>query len=253
MNICLFTQEEILLPLDLKDARAEHILKVLHKKEGETISAGIIDSVAGSALIKKIDFENKKMYFAFTPYTDERKDGKPLFPLKMIIGFPRPIQLKRLLRDVSGLGVQEVHLCKTELSEKSYLNSKLATSEAGFEMLREGTEQAASTHIPRLYIHASLKDALCFLREHQSGDPPFCAALDNVHAESSLGEALQKNAPITNAIAAIGSERGWTNEERALLERFGYVRLRMGARVLRTETASTVAASLLLNAMGALQ
>ena len=62
-----------------------------------------------------------KLFYDFVPETD----GKELFPLKMIIGFPRPIQLKRLLRDIAALGVCEVHLTGTELGEKSYMQSNL--------------------------------------------------------------------------------------------------------------------------------
>ncbi|MBQ5490563.1 MAG: RsmE family RNA methyltransferase, partial [Treponema sp.] len=54
--------------------------------------------------------------------------------------------------------------------------------------------------------------------------------------------------PLT--IAAIGSERGWTDEERSLLEQHKYIRLSMGCRILRTETAATTAASLILGAGG---
>ena len=53
-------------------------------------------------------------------------------------------------------------------------------------------------------------------------------------------------------IAAIGSERGWTNKERAMLEEAGFIRCGMGERIMRTETAATVAGAIILNAMGKL-
>ena len=106
MNICLFSQEEISKPLFLKDERAEHIIKILHKKEGDTFAAGIIGGKSGIAKITGI---SDAIYFDFEPCGD----GKFLNPLKMIIGFPRPIQLKRLLRDVAALGICEVHLTGT--------------------------------------------------------------------------------------------------------------------------------------------
>ena len=77
----------------------------------------------------------------------------------------------------------------------------------------------------------------------------FCVA-----PSGSLWSELSKNPPAADSVtvAAIGAERGWTDSERGLLEKKGFVRLGMGNRVLRTETASTVAASLILGAMGAL-
>lgn len=350
MNICLFTPQEITQPLDIRDERANHILKVLHKKTGDTFAAGIIGGMAGLATITGIEtheahsadghktFAAGHIFFTFTPQTD----GKPLYPLVMIVGFPRPIQLKRLLRDMAGLGVQAVHLTATDLGERSYLKSDLATTDAGTAMLLHGTEQAASTHVPRLYIHRSLRECLDVVAKMIGGnvtsaaelainapdfsqkfvkvvepepnvnfntpsescsksidfsvpasavEAPLLMALDNVTPSQSLCDYLHSidwnaatngavssiNANIPadigsfgsihvdasthkctagsvsrTAVAAIGSERGWTNAERTLLESYGYKRLSMGKRVLRTETAATVAASLILASLGVL-
>lgn len=250
MNICLFSPEEILNPLDIQDERAQHILKILHKKEGESFSAGIIGGQAGTAVIKKIDVEEKKssdgkktfkggkIYFDFKP----ESDGKKLYPLKMIIGFPRPIQLKRLLRDMASLGVQEVHLTGTELGEKSYLKSDLATKGEAEKFLLDGSVQAGSTQIPKLFIHQTLKNCL-----EQIDLEGKLLALDNIEPSQSLSCALKEKPQ--KAVAAIGSERGWTNYERQLFRQNGFELLSMGKRILRTETASTVAVSLILNSM----
>ena len=260
MNICLFSDQEISKPLSLRDPRGEHIVKILHKKEGDSFSAGIIGGQAGKATITKIStFERKspdgkktfsdgEIEFTFTP----ESDGKPLYPLEMIIGFPRPIQLKRLLRDMAGLGVEAVHLCVTELGEKSYLKSDLATSDAGKIMLLEGSQQAASTHVPKLSMHSSLSDSL----KSAGFENKILLALDNVNPSSDLFSHLAdlKEKGLLNKdtkiLAAIGSERGWTENERREMEEKGFIRLSMGKRVLRTETASTVAASLILAFMG---
>lgn len=243
MNICLFTKEEIGTPLSTRDERGQHLIKVLHKKEGETFSAGVIGGKAGKATITKI--EGEKIWFDFV----EETDGKNLFPLKMIIGFPRPIQLKRLLRDMAALGVCEVHLTKTELTEKSYLNSDLATTDAGTKMLLDGTVQAASTHVPELFIHKSLRECIDYIKTRSHEKISLCA-LDNIEPEASLGN-LKFNGDF-GACAAIGSERGWTEKERQLMKDNGFTLLGMGSRVMRTETAATVAASIILNSMGCL-
>lgn len=237
MNICLFSSEEISLPLSTKDERGNHLIKILHKKEGDTFSAGIIGNQAGTATITKI--QNDNIYFDFIPETD----GKELFPLKMIIGFPRPIQLKRLLRDVAALGVSEVHLTGTELGEKSYMKSNLAEHENSYKMLLDGTVQAASTHIPELIIHKTLSDCIKTITT-SSNTQPLKLALDNINPTTSLTKALQNNNS-QEIIAAIGSERGWTNKERDFLEQNGFIRCGMGNRVMRTETAATVAASII--------
>lgn len=270
MNICLFEREEISKPLNADDPRAQHIIKILHKSVGDTFSAGVIGGQAGTATITKID---GAIHFTFTPLSD----GKPLFPLHMIIGFPRPIQLKRLLRDMAALGVSSVRLCGTELGEKSYLKASLSNPAEVYKMLLDGTVQAASAHVPKPFVYqtlASCLDALdadaaqssqenCSQAKNAAALPqsdaspksaaPLLLALDNVKPAQSLGAFLRANPPAGRPVfAAIGSERGWSPAERALLEERGFVRLGMGSRIMRTETAATVSASLILSEMGAL-
>ena len=260
MNICLFSENEICSPLSLKDERAKHIIKVLHKNVGDTFKAGIIIGKEGNAIITNIDSE--KIDFKFTP----EKDGLKPNPLVMIIGFPRPIQLKRLLRDVAALGVKEVHLCGTELGEKSYMESNLSTHDAAYKLLIDGTVQAGTTSVPKLFIHKTLNDCLAYI----SPKTKFRSlkinlfALDNINPKCSLKEALcKKNETNENEnsylggherlfVAAIGSERGWTDNERKLLEDAGFTRCSMGKRIMRTETAATVSASIILAEIGSL-
>ena len=302
MNICLFEQEEISKPLNADDPRAQHIIKILHKGVGDSFSAGVIGGQAGTATITKIDGADfsqaqdaadskltqaqdagaqtastpKKgggaIHFTFTP----QSDGKPLFPLHMIIGFPRPIQLKRLLRDMAALGVSSVRLCGTELGEKSYLKASLSDPAEVYKMLLDGTVQAASAHVPKPFVYPTLAECLDALdveagtdaspqgaarsglannsAQAQDGGRPLLLALDNVKPAQSLGSFLRANPPAGRPVfAAIGSERGWSPAERALLEERGFVRLGMGQRVMRTETACTVSASLILSEMGALE
>lgn len=254
MNICLFTQDEINKPLPIRDERSEHIVKILHKKTGDTFAAGIIGGMAGTATITEITGGTSSgggtVSFSFEPETD----GKPLYPLTLIIGFPRPIQLKRLLRDVAGLGVCAVHLTGTELGEKSYMQSSLVERGAAYRMLLDGTVQAASTHVPELFLHRTLAECMNAVQ----ADGAVKITLDNVRASCTLTGFLSAH-PVkdtgrsgASVTAAIGSERGWTDSERALLEAAGYTRCSMGQRILRTETAATVAASVILAAMGKL-
>lgn len=277
MNICLFAPEEISKSLNADDPRAQHIIKVLHKGVGDTFYAGVIGGQAGTATITKIDSQAQDagaetastpkkgggaIHFTFTP----QSDGKPLFPLHMIIGFPRPIQLKRLLRDMAALGVSSVRLCGTELGEKSYLKASLSDPAEVYKMLLDGTVQAASAHVPEPFVYPTLEACLDALASEaaQSASPvivgldptiraPLLLALDNVKPAQSLGSFLRANPPAgRHVFAAIGSERGWSPAERALLEERGFVRLGMGSRIMRTETAATVSASLILSEMGAL-
>ena len=130
-------------------------------------------------------------------------------------------------------------------------------------MLLDGTVQAASAHVPKPFVYQTLAECLdnidCNRSQENCSQAKNAAALlllalDNVKPAQSLDAFLRANPPAGRPVfAAIGSERGWSPAERALLEGRGFVRLGMGNRVMRTETAATVSASLILSAMGALE
>ncbi len=243
MNIVLFSKSDNFF-FPLNDERAKHILNVLKKKQGDTVEAGVENGKAGIAFIQHID--DKGIHFNF----EELSDGKPLFPIEMIVGFVRPIQLKRLFRDVATLGVRRLHLVGTELSEKSYMHSKVVERGTAYNALKEGAIQAKSTHVTELLVHNSLKE--CLEKIHiQQDDTRIC--LDNIEAKKNLFFHLQEKTNSSQTVfAAIGSERGWSNDERKLFKDKNFELCSMGKRVLRTETATTVALSIILQAMGAL-
>jgi RsmE family RNA methyltransferase len=247
MNIVLFTPDEIRRPLSLTDERTQHILGVLKKAPGDTFEAGIVGGAAGTAAITGID---GALRFAFTPSTN----GIPANPLTMLIGFPRPIQLKRMFRDLAGLGVRAIHLCGTDLGEKSYLDSTVIARGAAQKLLTDGASQAKSTHVPPLMVHPTLDAALAAgaviasvrtvcLAPDPAGAASLRASLAGISGEELRGRGV---------CCAIGAERGWTDRERVLLKDAGFICCSLGKRILRTETAATAAAALILGALDAL-
>ncbi len=262
MNIVLFQPDELDSPLPLADHRARHLQKVLRKGPGDSFVAGIVDGPAGEAEIIALDEAGLHFRFSAT------SDGLPLHPVRLVIGFPRPIQLKRLLRDVASLGVREVHLCGTELGEKSYLKSTLSQPEELAAMLTDGSIQAKSTHVPQVFVHRDVAACLEAVDAtgiraagntsiKVAGNNSIKVALDNVEPDCSLNALLRREAADgggeavrrRGAVAAIGSERGWTAAERNLFRAAGFTLCGMGQRVLRTETAATTATAIILSQM----
>ena len=244
MNIVLFEEVELVSPLPLCDPRVKHIQKILHKGVGDSFDAGIVNGAAGTAEILSVSHQGMEFRFV------ANGDGKPLHPVTMIIGFPRPIQLKRLLRDIASLGVSQVHLCGTELGEKSYLKATLSQPEELHAMLKDGSIQAKSTHVPQVFVHQNVASCLDFV----AGNTSIRVALDNIEPTASLQGFLSSKfsadeAKTAGVVAAIGSERGWTANERNLFRERGFTLCGMGERVLRTETAATTAVAIILSNM----
>jgi len=137
----------------------------------------------------------------------------------------------------------------TDLGEKSYRDTKLINDGGAFEALKEGAIQARDTILPSLVVCNNVDDWLkespwktdkCHGGIRREYTPVLCV-LDNVLPEGSLFNISRSDRPL---VLAIGPERGWSDRERGLFEQAGFLRLSMGNRALRTETACTAAAAL---------
>lgn len=250
MNIILFEEELInagIIKLERNDERSIHIKKILRAKEGDSVEAGIINGDTGRALIKQID--DSGIILSFRP--DTPPPG--LHPLTLVLGLSRPPTVKKVLKEATALGVQRFLLCTTENGEKSYRDSNLLSPENIRKVLIEGARQACCTLLPELSFHYSLNQGLEALSPSEGAEPYAAVALDNYEAEMSL-TAYWKNTPpgggLQSTVLAVGSERGWTANERLLLKTKGFTLCSLGPRVLRTETASIAGAALCLSGMG---
>ena len=251
MNIILFEPHEVGKPLPRRDERAIHLLKVLHKKNGDSFEAGILGGNRGTGKIESVRIDGSVTYSLYL------KDEAPArYPVHMAIGFPRPIQIRRILRDLSSLGITAIDLIGTELGEKSYRKTKLLSDGGARQAMIEGAVQARDTAIPALSAYNSLDDWLGQRPWENTGEKkssirtrPLLIAADNARPEGSLANLSAIGQTI---VLAVGSERGWSDAERQKLEKAGFLRLSMGERVLRTETACVAAAILALEKIGVL-
>jgi RsmE family RNA methyltransferase len=262
VNIILFDPAEIGKPLARRDERTLHLLKVLHKKAGDAFEAGVLGGNKGLGRIDNVRLDGSIVYSL-----DLREEPPPRYPIRIAVGFPRPIQIRRLLRDLSNLGLEAVDLIGTELGEKSYRDTKLLVDGGAQAALVEGAVQARDTRIPALSVYSDLKEWLTSLPWEKTSDAqsaeqrqawsvfsvvpksPILIALDNIRPEGSLAllSALGQS-----MVLAVGCERGWSDKEREELEKAGFLRLSMGCRPLRTETACVAAVVLALEKIGAL-
>lgn len=236
MNLILFEEDELNEDLIYDDPRAIHIRDILNLDEGHDFTAGIIGGRIG--LGRLIARGSKGWKWNFIPM----EDSPPLQPITLILGCPRPPVAKRLLKDMSSIGVREIRSCSTDLNEKSYLTSKLWRDGLWRDAVIEGAVQGVSTLLPAIRTSTSLERALEDLPVDVTR-----IALDNDKGLRSFGEW---KVDFSEAVLAVGPERGWSDRERGILDSRGFVRLHLGRRIFRTETACSVGVGLLLSAMG---
>ena len=190
MNIILFEPHELTKPLPRRDERAIHLIKVLRKKAGDSFDAGILGGKRGIGRIEAVKLDG-----SLTFSLDLKDEAPPRYPLRMAIGFPRPIQIRRILTSLSNLGILAVDLVGTELGEKSYRDTKLLSDGGARASLIEGAVQARDTGIPLLSAYDSLDEWLAERPWDKFKDgegytffrmSPLLIAADNVRPEGAL-------------------------------------------------------------------
>jgi len=238
MNIILFEEHELGRNLSRRDERTIHLLKVLHKKAGDVFEAGILGGLYGTGRIEKINFDGS----VFATINAD-KYPTPKLQIHMAIGFVRPIQIRRILRDLSSMGIAAIDFFGTDMGEKSYRDTKIFNDGGAHTALVEGAVQARDTILPSLAIYENLDK---WLKERPWEELfkkriPVLAAMDNVRPEGSLSHLSLTSRPI---VLVVGPERGWSDRERDLFEQAGFLRMSMGTRAMRTETACIAAAAI---------
>ena len=223
-----------------------HLIEVLGAQECRSYRAGIINGSRGNIVVDAITEQAVRFHFCPSDC-----NPIPMLPIRLIVGHPRPLVTKRLVSDVSTLGVQEINFFIGDNSEKSYLTSHIWKDNTLTKMLIKGAEQAGSTTIPALHKYATLEEALQYVNTHQTCSPCHLQYLDI--STPQLAHTAAKKLPTpstatqqsrTPSVIAIGSERGWSARELSVLHRYSYQPWTLGVRILRTTTA-TLAATVL--------
>jgi len=249
---------------------------VLHKKVGDTFDAGVLGGLWGRGRIVAIANDG-----SLTVELNLDTAPPPKHPLRIGVAFVRPIQLRRLLRELTSLGLSHIDILGSDLGEKSYRDTHLLEDGGAREAMIEGLIQSRDTVFPQVEVFVSLDHWLAMVNKREA--PGILRlAPDNVNPALSIGavpplqrvvvpnkgadgetisgsttrkDGLSSGGQLPSgdsvlAYVVIGPERGWSSRERLLLDQSGFIRCSMGERALRTETAALVAASLALEKMG---
>lgn len=238
------------------DRRWEHVKKVLRKAPGDRVSAGLaVDApfgpapgAVGEAVVRELDPSG--MVLDFEPAAGNAGEPAALAPLALLLGFPRPIQAGRILKDLCSLGVAEIHLVLTELGEKSYAESDFFRRREFRQPLVEGAEQAANPRLPSVSTHWSL--VRCLESLEASAHFGRAASRFVLHPYGGSPRLGERGALASSCVLAVGSERGWTEAELSALAAAGFERRSLGTRILKTETAALAGLSILLAQLGLL-
>jgi len=230
MNIILFESCEVDEPFRRDDPRVNHILTVLRREIGDATDVGIVNGPRGKAILRSLN--EHEVGFDFT----WGEAPSALLPIDLIVGLSRPQTSRKLLQEATSLGVRSLYFAATTRAEPSYASSKLWTTDEWKRLVRAGVEQAFSTRFPAVKFGVSLSDCI---ESTKSAGRRIC--LDNYEATTGLWETTDETQSV---VLAVGSERGWTENERELFRENGFALAHLGDRPLRTETAAIASISI---------
>jgi RsmE family RNA methyltransferase len=238
MNLMLFDDVIESVRLESADPRAQHLRKVLRAEVGTLVFLGFVNGPRARAKVVTVESDG-----GFELEVVGSEPAPAPLPINLLIGLPRPHTAKRILFEAASLGVTGIHFFESERSEPSYAQSSLWQTDEWRDRIRLGTEQAFGTHLPQVAMHADLQSAISALH-----GADVHVALDNYEASGALGAVLPESG--ASAVIALGSERGWSPNERDVFRKNGWKLAHMGAHVLRAETACVAAVSATASQLG---
>ena len=264
MNRILFEKDEIVDGVaTFGGERAEHVLKVLHGEVGQVLKTGEIDGLVGtSEIVDILPYPARRAPRALTrndlptPRGEGASgtmitvrcthNGESLRPwVDLILAPPRPRVMKRLLPQLAALGVGRIFLVGAKKVEKDFWGATLLKSENYRPLLVDGLMQAGTSALPVLETRRNFRkfvtDELDRLWPDATRIVAHPYAVPSASSPTGAGTGRLVSASRRDGdgtVLAVGPEGGWTDEEVTLLEERGFSRYSLGARILRTDTAT---------------
>ena len=215
---------EILLPEEV----ANHLLRVLRLAPGD---ACVLFNGDGHDYEARLLAADKRQARAQVLAARAVATESPL-RITLLQGIARGEKMDFILQKATELGVARVLPVESERSEVKLAGARADKRLAHWrQVVVSACEQSGRARVPEvlppqpLAAAAALRDGQGFLLDPQ--------------AETAL--AALRGTPLAACTLAIGPEGGWSPRDRAQLDAAGFGGLRLGPRVLRTETAGLAA------------
>ncbi|MFT4257862.1 MAG: 16S rRNA (uracil(1498)-N(3))-methyltransferase [Pseudoxanthomonas sp.] len=221
----------------LPDAAATHLVRVLRLHEGDACVLFNGDGHDYAAqIVSAGKRETRVQIISATPVNNESS-----LRIVLLQGIARGEKMDLILQKATELGVAALVPVQSERSEVKLDAERAARRvEHWRSVVVAACEQSGRAALPSIAAPQPLAVAA-------STEATLKLTLDpeGEHALSSL----QAPSPATLAIA-IGPEGGWSPRDRATLQAAGFSGLRLGPRILRTETAGLAAIAALQSRFG---
>lgn len=224
--------------IDLPDALAKHLLRVLRLRVGDRF---VLFNGDGRDVSAKLVAAGRLAAAHLEAAVEI--DRESALRLILIQGIARGEKMDLILQKATELGVGRFEPVLTERTEVKLDAGRSEMRCAHWRgVIIAACEQCGRARVPELAAPVSLAHSLS-----DSTLPALRLMLDPAGEQSV--HTLEH--PANNAIALlVGPEGGLSERDRALACAAGFIRLRLGPRILRTETAALAALAVLQSRFG---
>ena len=208
----------------IQDHRLEHIRNVNKPSVGSELRVGLINGNIGCGRVTRIEEGKIEM--------DVVLDREPPAPLQLtlIVAMVRPRVFKRVLTQVTAMGIKKIIIINSYRVEKSFWKSPVLEEEHLNRYLIRGLEQGQDTVVPEVLIRPLFKPFVeDELPDMIKGTHPFVA-----HPYASELCPYNIGSPVT---LAVGPEGGFVPYEIEKLVECGFSAVHLGERTIHVESA----------------
>lgn len=222
----------------LPDTAANHLARVLRLREGDGC---VLFNGDGHDYDARITAISKRGVLADIVGARAVDNESPLH-VTLLQGIARGEKMDLILQKATELGVAAIVPVMAERTEVKLDAERTEKRVAHWRsVIASACEQSGRARLPTLSLPAALADA--------------AGIVDGAATKLTLdptGEVTLASAQVAAGavVVAIGPEGGWSPRDRDTLAAAGFIGLRLGPRILRTETAGLAAIAALQSRFG---
>ena len=218
--------------LTLEDGDYHHIKNVMKMKPGDLIKV-VYDDITYTCKLTKVSDNS-----LFEVVSEEKKSDKS-YHVSVAFSVIKEQKLDYLLQKCTECGVDELIAIETKRSVVKISGDKMKTKKERWKRIcKEAAEQSFRSNVPNVSDVLSLSS----LSKKEYDLKLLCSLNKNT---KNIKKVLQKNNKCDKILIVIGPEGGFDPKEEVFLTENGFLSVSLGDGVLRAETASVVALSMI--------
>ena len=225
-NTCIIEGEDV-----------KHISKVLRCRIGEELE--VCDNNNNEYICEITNIDKNQVELNILEKVDIQRESD--LKIKVYQGLPKGPKMEMILQKLTEVGVDEIILVQTKRTVVKVDDKKEDKKLERWErIIYEAAKQSKRGKIPTLRGVLTFKEALADMKENDFNIAPY----ENEKTKS-IKQAI-KGVNINNIGIFVGPEGGFEETEIEAIEDIGGQSVSLGPRIIRTETASLVASSIVL-------